>query len=174
MHHIILHSELAQQQNLFEPEALPLIQDAQIEGYSSFRTFALLAFEWYDIVSNEDDLFRILIYLTPEQLCFICSDDSARRYCADAVRSITAALPALNSEQLLYRFFIQLFRGDMDHLERFEDRLDATMDAIRAGELTGALDTIARQRRELVRLKRYYEQLGVVFDDILLDDASFF
>ena len=31
-----------------------------------------------------------------------------------------------------------------------------------------------RERRELVRLKRYYEQLGVVFDDILLDDDPLF
>ena len=62
----------------------------------------------------------------------------------------------------------------MDHLERFEDRLDATMNAILAGKLDSALDTIVRERRELVRLKRYYEQLGVVFDDILLDDDPLF
>lgn len=174
MQHVLLQNDLARLQQLLEPEALHLIQDAQLEGYSNFGDFALLSFEWYDIVSDTEELFRILIYLSRDNLCFICSDDSARRYCADAVRSITAALPALNSEQLLYRFFIQLFRGDMDHLERFEDRLDATMDAILAGELDSALDTIVRERRELVRLKRYYEQLGVVFDDILLDDDPLF
>lgn len=174
MQHVLLQNDLARLQQLLEPEALHLIQDAQLEGYSNFGDFALLSFEWYDIVSDTEELFRILIYLSRDNLCFICNADNAQRYCEDAVSAITAALPELNSEQLLYRFFIQLFRGDMDHLERFEDRLDATMDAILAGELTGALDTIARQRRELVRLKRYYEQLGVVFDDILLDDASFF
>ena len=174
MQHVLLQNDLARLQQLLEPEALHLIQDAQLEGYSNFGDFALLSFEWYDIVSDTEELFRILIYLSRDNLCFICNADNARRYCEDAVSAITAALPELSSEQLLYRFFIQLFRGDMDHLERFEDRLDATMDAILAGELTGALDTIARQRRELVRLKRYYEQLGVVFDDILLDDASFF
>lgn len=174
MQHVLLQNDLARLQQLLEPEALHLIQDAQLEGYSNFGDFALLSFEWYDIVSDTEELFRILIYLSRDNLCFICNADNAQRYCEDAVSAITAALPELNSEQLLYRFFIQLFRGDMDHLERFEDRLDATMDAILAGELTGALDTIARQRRELVRLKRYYEQLGVVFDDILLDDDPLF
>lgn len=174
MQHVLLQNDLARLQQLLEPEALHLIQDAQLEGYSNFGDFALLSFEWYDIVSDTEELFRILIYLSRDNLCFICNADNAQRYCEDAVSAITAALPELSSEQLLYRFFIQLFRGDMDHLERFEDRLDATMDAILAGELTGALDTIVRERRELVRLKRYYEQLGVVFDDILLDDASFF
>lgn len=174
MQHVLLQNDLARLQQLLEPEALHLIQDAQLEGYSNFGDFALLSFEWYDIVSDTEELFRILIYLSRDNLCFICNADNAQRYCEDAVSAITAALPELSSEQLLYRFFIQLFRGDMDHLERFEDRLDATMNAILAGELTGALDTIARERRELVRLKRYYEQLGVVFDDILLDDDPLF
>lgn len=174
MQHVLLQNDLAQLQKILEPEALHLIQDAQLEGYSNFGDFALLSFEWYDIVSDTEELFRILIYLSRDNLCFICNADNARRYCEDAVSTITAALPELSSEQLLYRFFIQLFRGDMDHLERFEDRLDATMNAILAGKLDSALDTIVRERRELVRLKRYYEQLGVVFDDILLDDDPLF
>ena len=174
MQHVLLQNDLARLQQLLEPEALHLIQDAQLEGYSNFGDFALLSFEWYDIVSDTEELFRILIYLSRDNLCFICNADNAQRYCEDAVSAITAALPELSSEQLLYRFFIQLFRGDMDHLERFEDRLDATMNAILAGKLDGALDTIVRERRELVRLKRYYEQLGVVFDDILLDDDPLF
>lgn len=174
MQHVLLQNDLARLQKLLEPEALHLIQDAQLEGYSNFGDFALLSFEWYDIVSDTEELFRILIYLSRDNLCFICNADNARRYCEDAVSAITAALPELSSEQLLYRFFIQLFRGDMDHLERFEDRLDATMNAILAGKLDSALDTIVRERRELVRLKRYYEQLGVVFDDILLDDDPLF
>lgn len=174
MQHVLLQNDLARLQQLLEPEALHLIQDAQLEGYSNFGDFALLSFEWYDIVSDTEELFRILIYLSRDNLCFICNADNAQSYCEDAVSAITAALPELSSEQLLYRFFIQLFRGDMDHLERFEDRLDATMNAILAGKLDSALDTIVRERRELVRLKRYYEQLGVVFDDILLDDNPLF
>ena len=174
MQHVLLQNDLARLQQLLEPEALHLIQDAQLEGYSNFGDFALLSFEWYDIVSDTEELFRILIYLSRDNLCFICNADNAQRYCEDAVSAITAALPELSSEQLLYRFFIQLFRGDMDHLERFEDRLDATMNAILAGKLDSALDTIVHERRELVRLKRYYEQLGVVFDDILLDDDPLF
>lgn len=174
MQHVLLQNDLARLQQLLEPEALHLIQDAQLEGYSNFGDFALLSFEWYDIVSDTEELFRILIYLSRDNLCFICNADNAQRYCEDAVSAITAALPELSSEQFLYRFFIQLFRGDMDHLERFEDRLDATMNAILAGKLDSALDTIVRERRELVRLKRYYEQLGVVFDDILLDDDPLF
>ena len=174
MQHVLLQNDLARLQQLLEPEALHLIQDAQLEGYSNFGDFALLSFEWYDIVSDTEELFRILIYLSRDNLCFICNADNAQRYCEDAVSDITAALPELSSEQLLYRFFIRLFRGDMDHLERFEDRLDATMNAILAGKLDSALDTIVRERRELVRLKRYYEQLGVVFDDILLDDNPLF
>ena len=71
MQHVLLQNDLAQLQKLLEPEALHLIQDAQLEGYSNFGDFALLSFEWYDIVSDTEELFRILIYLSRDDLCFI-------------------------------------------------------------------------------------------------------
>ena len=52
MQHVLLQNDLARLQQLLEPEALHLIQDAQLEGYSNFGDFALLSFEWYDIVSD--------------------------------------------------------------------------------------------------------------------------
>lgn len=174
MQNVIRTSDLPDMQYAIHPDAIRLIHDAQLEGFSDFGDFVLLSFDWYDITSDATELFRVLIYIDRQTLYFICEDDSAHRYCADAVREITKDSPSLSGEQMLYRFFIHLFRGDMDYLEKLEDRLDFTMNAILAGNLDNALDTIARERRELVRLKRYYEQINVVFDDILLDDDSFF
>ena len=48
------------------------------------------------------------------------------------------------------------------------------MTSILSGKLANTLDAIVAKRRELVRLKRYYEQINIVFDDMLLDDAPFF
>lgn len=172
--HVIRNSDLDQYRDAIKPDALRLINDAQLEGFGNFGEFALLAFDWYDITSETTEFFRVLIYLDREAFFFICEDDSAYRYCCDAIKAITRDQPDLSGEQLLYRFFIHLFRGDMDYLEQLEDNLDDTMTTILAGNLKNALDTIATERRELSRLKRYYEQLNIVFDDILLDDTPFF
>lgn len=174
MQQVIMRQDLSAHSDVIKSEAMHLIREAQLEGFSNFGGFALLSFDWYDITSAVTEFFRVLIYIDHEHLFYICDDAGAYRYCAEAVGQIDAAYPALTSDQALYRFFIQLFRGDMDYLESIEDQLDATMDAILAGDIAHVQDAIVAHRRELVRLKRYYEQINIVFDDILLDDASFF
>lgn len=174
MQQVIMRQDLSAHSDVIKSEAMHLIREAQLEGFSNFGGFALLSFDWYDITSAATEFFRVLIYIDHEHLFYICDDAGAYRYCAEAVGQIAAAYPALTSDQALYRFFIQLFRGDMDYLESIEDQLDATMDAILAGDIAHVQDAIVAHRRELVRLKRYYEQINIVFDDILLDDASFF
>lgn len=174
MQQVIMRQDLSAHSDVIKSEAMHLIREAQLEGFSNFGGFALLSFDWYDITSAATEFFRVLIYIDHEHLFYICDDAGAYRYCTEAVGQIAAAYPALTSDQALYRFFIQLFRGDMDYLESIEDQLDATMDTILAGDIAHVQDAIVAHRRELVRLKRYYEQINIVFDDILLDDASFF
>ncbi|MEE0434732.1 MAG: CorA family divalent cation transporter [Peptococcaceae bacterium] len=172
MQHVIMFNALGKDR--LKPGALRYIREAQIEGYTNLGDFSLFAFDWYDIHSDAQALFKVVIYMDDENLFFVCGDNAAYRYVSQDVSAIQDEQPTLTNQQLLYRFFIRLFRGDMDYLERIEDQLDATMNAILAGNLDHALDTIAENRRELVRLKRYYEQINIVFDDMLLDDASLF
>ncbi len=172
MQHVIMFNAL--DKDRLKPGALRYIREAQIEGYTNLGDFSLFSFDWYDIHSDAQALFKVVIYMDDENLFFVCGDNAAYRYVSQDVSAIQDEQPTLTNQQLLYRFFIRLFRGDMDYLERIEDQLDATMNAILAGNLDHALDTIAENRRELVRLKRYYEQINIVFDDMLLDDASLF
>lgn len=172
MQHVIMFNALGKDR--LKPGALRYIREAQIEGYTNLGDFSLFSFDWYDIHSDAQALFKVVIYMDDENLFFVCGDNAAYRYVSQDVSAIQDEQPTLTNQQLLYRFFIRLFRGDMDYLERIEDQLDATMNAILAGNLDHALDTIAENRRELVRLKRYYEQINIVFDDMLLDDASLF
>lgn len=174
MQHVIMIDDLPAWSDQLKSGASRFIREAQMEGYSNFGHFALCAFDWYDIHSDVRSLFKIVVYIDSEHLFFVCEDIAAHQYVSQDLAAIAAEQSGLSNEQLLYRFFIRLFRGDMDYLERIEDRLDATMNDILAGHLNGILDTIASERRELVRLKRYYEQINIVFDDMLLDDASFF
>lgn len=174
MQHVIMLDDLPDWQDQLQPESLRIIREAQIEGFSNFGGFALFSFDWYNIHSDIEKLFRILIYMDQEDLFFICKNDSAYQYCCNAMKAIDNTPPTLSNEQCLYRFFIQLFRGDMDYLEKIEDQLDGIMTSILSGKLANTLDAIVAKRRELVRLKRYYEQINIVFDDMLLDDASFF
>lgn len=154
----------------FREGAMQYLYTAQMEGFNHFANFALLAFDWYDMYSREEKLARIQIYMDEENLILVFNNDSDLYYCDH----LFDGMENFSNEQTLYHFFVNLLRRDMDHLENIENRLDQHMTRILAGDLDQALEIIARERRELIRLKRYYEQLNNVFDDILLDDEPFF
>lgn len=154
----------------FREGAMQYLYTAQMEGFNHFANFALLAFDWYDMHSREEKLARIQIYMDEENLILVFNNDSDLYYCDH----LFDGMENFSNEQTLYHFFVNLLRHDMDHLENIENRLDQHMTRILAGDLDQALEIIARERRELIRLKRYYEQLNNVFDDILLDDEPFF
>ena len=154
----------------FREGAMQYLYTAQMEGFNHFANFALLAFDWYDMHSREEKLARIQIYMDEENLILVFNNDSDLYYCDH----LFDGMENFSNEQTLYHFFVNLLRRDMDHLENIENRLDQYMTRILAGDLDQALEIIARERRELIRLKRYYEQLNNVFDDILLDDEPFF
>ena len=174
MQHVILLDELPEWQAQLQPEAVHIIQEAQIEGFSHFSNFALFSFDWYDIHSDVEELFRILIYMNDDTSFYICKDESAWQYCSRTLAEIEKEQPTLSNEQILYHFFIHLFHGDLGYLEKIEDQLDTLMADILSGDLTNTLDAIVAKRRELVRLKRYYEKINIVFNDMLLDDSAFF
>lgn len=79
----------------------------------------------------------------------------------------------MSNEQLLYRFFIRLFRGDMDYLDRIEMEINNAVTALLSGDLKNTPEKIISHRRELLRLKHYYEQIDTLFDEIVIDENHF-
>lgn len=76
----------------------------------------------------------------------------------------------LDKEQLLYRFFVQLLNGDMTFLEQFENQINDSETAVLSGSSQDVLQQITAWRRELLRLKHYYEQLDMIFDEMAAND----
>ena len=75
-----------------------------------------------------------------------------------------------SNEQLLYSFFVKLLKGDMDCLDKFEERLNYEEAKLLSGAEKDTLDTILDWRNELMRLKRYYLQLDIIFDEMSAND----
>ncbi len=145
------------------------ISESQIESFEGFETFNILAFDWYDIHSERTLLSKVLIYMDKNNIFFICSDKDAMLRCTEILEALLEDTPA-NNEQLLYRFFIRLFRGDMEYLDRFEAKTNDMLTALLSGELDNVPEEVIAQRRELLRLKRYYEQIDLIFDEIEIND----
>lgn len=169
MQKLILSEQLPEVASHMVPEAFRYVGESRIESFEGFETFDLFAFDWYDIHGGQVFLSKVIIYMDKNNIFFICGDKDSKEHCSDIVSKLSKDAPASN-EQLLYRFFIHLFRGDMDYLDSFETKINELLTDLLSGELDNVPGEVTAQRRELLRLKRYYEQLDIMFDEIAIND----
>ena len=121
----------------------------------------LLAFHYCDIKnpSKKDD--RVCIYCGKEDFVFI----SDNKKCTELISDIDKT--ADNQSQLLL-FFHALTADDVYELEKTEDRITDLEDKL-ITEKTPNPDNsaiIIAMRRELLKMKRYYEQLDLISGEL--------
>lgn len=151
---------------------LSYLGEGQSESFEGFEDFDLLAFDWYDIHSEHTETAKLLLYLSREKLIFFCESEAVEA----CVRAIVTPLgDGHSSEELTWRFFQRLLAGDMDHLDRFEEEVGETEAAILSGPAEGQEQILSRLnawRRELLRMKHYYEQLSAILDALAEDEEQ--
>lgn len=169
MQTVLPFSRMSEAAERMDPKVLAYLNEGQIETFESFETFSIIAFDWYDVHSARTADSQMLLYLDREDLLLFCEDDAAEEKARSIVEELTKEGP-MDNEQLLYRFFVRLLKGDMAHLDQLEADISDGESAILSGTRPGDLDRIAAWRRELLRLKRYYEQLDSIFDELSAND----
>ena len=121
----------------------------------------LIAFYYCDIKnpSKKDD--RVCIYCGAEDFVFI----SDNRRCIELMSDIDAKLD--NQCQLL-QFFNALTANDVYELEKAEDRITDLEDGLITEKRSNSENStvIIGMRRELLKMKRYYEQLALITEDL--------
>ena len=78
------------------------------------------------------------------------------------------------NERLFYHFFSLPLKGDMDFLNNLEEEISNNEDKVLSGDKASYLKYITAWRQELLRLKRYYEQLNFIFDEMTVNDNQLF
>lgn len=143
------------------------INEGQTESFEAFENFDLLAFDYYDVKSDSVKNSKIMIYIDREDLFFFCEDNSS----LSAVTRMTDSLfENRTNEEALCAFFVRLLKGDMDSLDAFEQKIGAHENALFSSPEHVAVKTISELRKELLRRKRYYEQLVSIFDEMSAND----
>ena len=139
------------------------IEEGQIETFEGFRHFDILAFDWYDIYDVEAEPEKILIYLDADDVFFLCENELSYR------KAVSVFHTADTNERAMYDFLQGLIRGDTKHLEQLEDTIVELEDAVITRE-EECVHEIVNLRRELLRLKKYYEQLQSIADELCEND----
>lgn len=145
------------------------IVEGQIESFESFPDFDIIAFDWYDINHSGAKAPQIIIYLDADNLLFFCEDNRARQKVKEILR-IETDKRELDNQLLLYRFFVRLLKDDMKHLDSTEAEMTEAENEMLIQADEDYLDRIIDFRHELLDLKRYYEQLSSIFDELSAND----
>lgn len=138
------------------------LEKRRTAAFESYVNFNLCSFDFYDVDSALVDTARVLLYLDREDLIIFCEDE---RTCQIMKNLLPGQEP--DKEVVLHGFFAALLENDMDFIDRWEDSITEAEDQALAGDTKDYLGKIVEYRKELLRLKRYYTQLQVIFDGLL-------
>lgn len=169
MQKVLTLDSMAQVADNMDEKVLGYIGEGQIETFESYEKFNIIAFDWYDVRNNSTDSPQIMIYLDRDDVFFFCENEHAFNRVDEIVRNEISGEPVSN-EKLTYRFFVKLLKDNMGRLEQYEAQITEEADRIISGELNNPLESILDYRRELLRLKRYYEQLASIMDELCAND----
>ncbi len=169
MQKVFTFSQLSEAAAFMDPKVFAYIHECQSESYESHDTFDLLAFDFYDMRHPRSANAKILIYLDRNDLFFFCKTPEAGQCVRDIVHDLTEN-SSLSNEQLFYSFFVKLLKGNTEYLARFEEQINDEEARILSGLQQKALSQFFDWRKELLQLKRYYEQLDSIFDEMDAND----
>lgn len=156
------------------------IKENQTTAFEGFADYNLLAFDWYDVEQKGVWAAPIMIYIDKDNLFFLCEHERTKQKVEELFSGISKRNEekTLENEQVLYLFFAGLLRNDMDLLAAMEDEITEAEDETLLASRKEYLKNIVMYRKELLRLKRYYEQVDAVLDHLtanangLLSDES--
>ena len=147
------------------------VETLQNESFEEHDDFDLMSFEWFAMVDGNEESSRIVIYLDKKNLFFFCETYKALTCVRNIYDEIDKSGNADN-EQILYAFFVKLLKGNINLLDVIEEAMNDIEEKILCSKEIKALERISGWRRLLLKLKRYYEQLDIIFDEMTANDNS--
>lgn len=157
-----------------EKEVFEHISQLKCESFEGFEKFDLLAFDWYDVSNNITNTSKAVIYIDKDDLFIFCEDELSYEHMASIFNETESSNKTRqnDNQMFLYVFFSRLIKSDTVYLDKLEEKMNDDEEKI-LKMLPQAKDTLSKTsmyRKELLRLKRYYEQLDVIFDEMASND----
>lgn len=166
MQKIIFREQIQNYSDCINQSIVDYIVSEAIETYESFDRFSLISFDWYNIYDLTASPAQIIIYIDKEDLFYICENQISY----DLAQTLFEQ--AESNERALYLFFRNLFKGKAQHLEEVEDRISALDDLIMEGSNAKARDELMTLKYETLRLKKFYEPLESLFEELCSNDNA--
>lgn len=164
MQSALLFSKIDTIKNCLEAEVAEYIGTKQTITFESFENANLFAFDWFDIKLSPKIMHKILVYINKEHLFIFFDDDAFLPYVSKYLEK------GYSNEKALYMIFVHLFQDDINYLENIETEITDIEDFAISNSKQDYLNKIIFYRKELLSLKRYYEQWDMILDNLCAND----
>ncbi|HWP51769.1 MAG TPA: CorA family divalent cation transporter [Clostridia bacterium] len=163
---ILKHNTLEQLVPVMDEMVFERIIPGQINRFESYEGVNLISFDWLDIHNMSAPPELITIYHTKEDLFFICEGGVSYRLVSQLVTEDAS------NEKMLYTFFNGLIKEDIAYIETLEESITNTEDELLTTSKKECAQEIIEFRRALLKLKRYYEQLNQIFEELVENERG--
>ena len=166
MEKIWLFNEIEQIEKYIDKYSIDHIINGQIDKFESHAKFNLLSFDWYDIDAAHEIPSQIIIHFSEKNIFFICENERS----LEKVRKLFKKDDSI--EKIIYNFFAELIKNDTHYLENLEEEITETEDALLTSSKKECAKEIITYRRELLQLKKYYDQLNSIFEGLVQNENN--
>lgn len=168
MQKVLYKDQISEYSEYLSADMIDYLGRGLTESFEGFDDYDLMAFQWYDVSKDEICISQIIIYVDHEDLFFFCSDKRSYDECSKLLTE------AKTNERSLYLYFVTLLSQDAKRLEQLETVITNAEDAALLNSRTDYQNNIRDFRKELLRLKRYYEELNTITDHLTANDNGLF
>lgn len=164
MQRVLYTKQIGELEPYIDKRVLDYIFEEQIHTFESFPEFIIIAFDWYDISNSEPTTSQMMVYMDKEDLFILCENHMSYD------KAVSVFTEKDSNEQALMEFFAHLLRSDMHHLDETEDQIIEADNSVLLDSKINYLGKVIKFRRELLNLKRYYEQFASIFEDLAANE----
>ncbi len=166
MEKILLVSEIDNIKNNIDKYSMEHIINGQIGKFESHARFNLLSFDWHDIDAPQELPSQIIIHFSEKNIFFICEDQRSLKKVHKLFKKDDSI------EKMIFNFFAELIKEDTNYLEALEEEITETEDDLLTSSNKECTKEIIAYRRELLQLKKYYEQLNRIFEGLVQNENN--
>lgn len=169
MQKVMVYEQISEIEASISKRAFSLLKNRPLESFIGIDQFNLLVFNWYGIHSHLVRSPQIAVCFDQNNIFFLCENPDALKMVNKIIEEQTKE-QQLSNEELLYHFFMHLLKNDVNYLNDYEILITEVEDRMVAGLQKDCLTKIFAYRKDLLRLKRYYEQLGFIFEELAANE----
>lgn len=161
---VLLLSDAEQLSDNIDSRIFSHITHGQVNKFESHNQINLISFDWYDIKDLDAPPSQIIVFFSKDNLFFFCEDERSLNHASKLVTTDET------NGRVLHNFFIELIKDDIEFLESIEEGITETEDGLLTSAKHDCSYQIISLRRELLKLKKYYEQLNQIFEELIQNE----